>query len=50
MSRAMERRGFAPPLDEIEGASRLCDPIFDAVNGGAPRWGVFLKDYEAAPW
>jgi NAD(P)-dependent dehydrogenase (short-subunit alcohol dehydrogenase family)/Ran GTPase-activating protein (RanGAP) involved in mRNA processing and transport len=50
MTAAMEIRGFEPPLDEIEGAARLCDPIFSVLNGGPPAYGVFLKDYRAAAW
>jgi NAD(P)-dependent dehydrogenase (short-subunit alcohol dehydrogenase family) len=50
MTAAMEIRGFAPPLDEIEGASRLCDPVFSAMNGADPIFGVFLKDYRAVTW
>jgi NAD(P)-dependent dehydrogenase (short-subunit alcohol dehydrogenase family) len=50
MTVAMEIRGFEPPLDEIEGASRLCDPVFSAMNGAEPVFGVFLKDYRAAAW
>jgi NAD(P)-dependent dehydrogenase (short-subunit alcohol dehydrogenase family)/Ran GTPase-activating protein (RanGAP) involved in mRNA processing and transport len=50
ISAAMEIRGFEPPLDAIEGASRLCDPVFSAVNGAVPAFGVFLKDYRATAW
>lgn len=41
-----------PPLDEIDGASRVLDPIFVHVNsGGKERMsGLFLKDYHVASW
>lgn len=42
--------GFAPPLDIIDGAARIVDPVFSAVNTGTSVWGQFLKDYRPAPW
>jgi NAD(P)-dependent dehydrogenase (short-subunit alcohol dehydrogenase family) len=42
--------GFAPPLDIIDGAARIVDPIFAGVNTGEHVWGQFLKDYKSAPW
>lgn len=42
--------GFAPPLDIIDGAARIVDPIFSGVNTGHHVWGQFLKDYRPAPW
>jgi NAD(P)-dependent dehydrogenase (short-subunit alcohol dehydrogenase family) len=43
-------QGFAPPLDIIDGAARIVDPIFAGVNAGTHLWGQFLKDYKPAPW
>ena len=42
--------GFAPPLDIIDGAARIVDPIFVGRLTGDPVWGQFLKDYKPAPW
>ncbi len=42
--------GFAPPLDIIDGAARIVDPIFDGQLTGTHFWGQFLKDYKPAPW
>ena len=42
--------GFAPPLDIIDGAARIVDPIFAGRLTGAHLWGRFLKDYRPAPW
>jgi NAD(P)-dependent dehydrogenase (short-subunit alcohol dehydrogenase family) len=42
--------GFAPPLDIIDGAARILDPVFTGAQGGALVWGQFLKDYKPAPW
>jgi NAD(P)-dependent dehydrogenase (short-subunit alcohol dehydrogenase family) len=41
--------GFRPPLDVIDGAARVYDPIVRGV-GGEPVYGVFLKDYRPVPW
>jgi len=42
--------GFHPPLDIVDGAARIVDPLFDGVNTGTHVWGLFLKDYKPAPW
>jgi NAD(P)-dependent dehydrogenase (short-subunit alcohol dehydrogenase family) len=42
--------GFQPPLDIVDGAARVVDPIFMAANGAEPSWGKFLKDYRPTSW
>jgi hypothetical protein len=42
--------GFSPPLDIIDGAARIVDPIFVGRLTGKHVWGQFLKDYKPAPW
>lgn len=42
--------GFSPPLDIIDGAARIVDPIFSGQLTGNHVWGQFLKDYKPAPW
>jgi NAD(P)-dependent dehydrogenase (short-subunit alcohol dehydrogenase family) len=42
--------GFSPPLDIIDGAARIVDPIFAGSLTGEHVWGQFLKDYKPAPW
>jgi NAD(P)-dependent dehydrogenase (short-subunit alcohol dehydrogenase family) len=42
--------GFHPPLDIVDGAARIVDPIFDGITTGTHLWGLFLKDYKPAPW
>lgn len=42
--------GFSPPLDIIDGAARIVDPIFAGLNSGEHVWGQFLKDYKPTPW
>lgn len=41
--------GFRPPLDVIDGAARVYDPVVRGVRG-APVSGQFLKDYRSVPW
>ena len=39
-----------PPLDSIDGAARIVDPIFEGVNNQRYLWGNFLKDYQVTDW
>ena len=41
---------FSPPLDALDGAARIVDPIFSGVNTGVHVWGQFLKDYRPTEW
>jgi NAD(P)-dependent dehydrogenase (short-subunit alcohol dehydrogenase family) len=43
-------QGFSPPLDIIDGAARIIDPIFVGQLTGTHVWGQFLKDYKPARW
>jgi NAD(P)-dependent dehydrogenase (short-subunit alcohol dehydrogenase family) len=48
--RKQEIHGFHPPLDIVDGAARIVDPLFDGITTGNHLWGLFLKDYKPAPW
>ncbi|MFJ3956618.1 SDR family NAD(P)-dependent oxidoreductase [Arthrobacter sp. NPDC090010] len=46
--RLMEE-GFHAPLDLVDGAARVYDPIVMG-EAGEDQYGVFLKDYKPSPW
>jgi hypothetical protein len=45
-----ERDDFQPPLDIVDGAARVMDPLFDGINTGKHWCGKFLKDYRPIGW
>jgi NAD(P)-dependent dehydrogenase (short-subunit alcohol dehydrogenase family) len=45
----LAEEGFKAPLDLVDGAARVYDPIVRG-EAGEDVHGVFLKDYVASPW
>lgn len=42
--------GFRTPLDAVDAAARICNPIINGVATGVHTWGKFLKDYKISNW
>jgi NAD(P)-dependent dehydrogenase (short-subunit alcohol dehydrogenase family) len=41
---------FHPPLDVVDGAARIVDPIISGFNTGRHVWGEFLRNYLPTDW
>lgn len=41
---------FQTPIDEVDAAARILDPIFSGVLEHKRTYGKFLKDYQESEW
>ncbi len=49
-ARKVVEQSFHPPLDIVDGAARILDPIVTGIRTGEHVWGQFLKDYRPTDW
>ncbi len=49
-TRKTEQLGFQPPLDIVDGAARVVDPVFESIRSKTSVHGVFFKDYQKTSW
>ena len=48
--RKQEDHDFQPPLDVVDGAARVLDPLFAGLLSGRHESGAFFKDYARSSW
>jgi len=50
----LERHNFQTPIDEIDAASRVLDPVLvgfnEHIHTGKFPFGKFFKDYKETEW
>jgi NAD(P)-dependent dehydrogenase (short-subunit alcohol dehydrogenase family) len=45
----LAEEGFHAPLDLVDGAARVYDPVVQG-EAGTDLYGIFLKDYRRSDW
>jgi hypothetical protein len=48
--RKRDELGFQPPLDVVDGAARVLDPLLSGLRTGRHPHGRFFKDYTPSSW
>ena len=48
--RVFKTHHFQTPIDEIDAAARIIDPVVVGLNDGELHYGVFFKDYRLTEW
>ncbi len=43
-------QGGRVPLDAVDAAARILDPVFTGIESGRPASGALFKDYREVPW
>ena len=57
-SKTAENNNFQTPIDEIDAAARILDPVFTGVNAEEKskdekfeyKYGLFYKDFNETEW
>lgn len=50
-SRIAKSNNFQTPIDEVDAAARVLDPVVTGVKDKTKRvFGLFLKDYRSTEW
>lgn len=49
-ARKQAEHDFQPPLDIVDGAARVLDPVLSGYNSGEHPFGKFFKDYAPTDW
>ena len=50
LAQTKQERKVKMAIDEVDGAARICDPIFSILNGGERHYGKLFKNYRHYPW
>lgn len=49
-SKTAKNNNFQTPIDEVDAAARILDPVFSGVSEGTQSYGLFYKDYKESEW
>ena len=49
-AREIAEHGFHPPLDIVDGAAPIVDPINRGATAGEHEGAAFLEDYRPTDW